>query len=130
MEHVLTGGLQGGDGAAVEGVVEGDDGGTTHAVLVKAVLSSQLDDALVGFAAAVGEEHGGHAGALAQLFGYLGVRLGVEQVGGVLKLLCLLADRLHPGGVAVAQAGDTDAAGEIGVDLSLQAVQGRALAVV
>ena len=114
----------------MEGVVEGDDGGAAHAVLVKAVLSGQLDDALVGLAAAVGEEDGGHAGALAQLFGYFGVRLGVEQVGGVGQLLCLLADRLHPGGVTIAQAGDTDAAGEIGVDLALQAVQGRALAVV
>ena len=67
---------------------------------------------------------------VAQLFRHLGVRLGVEQVGGVLELLCLLADRLHPGGVTVAQAGDADAAGEIGVDLALQAVQSRALAVV
>ena len=48
----------------------------------------------------------------------------------MLELLCLLADRLHPGGVAVAQAGYPDAAGEIGVDFALQTVQGCALAVV
>ena len=50
VEHVLPSGGQGGDGAAVEGVVEGDDGPPSFAVLVKGVLAGQLDQALVALA--------------------------------------------------------------------------------
>ena len=42
VEHLLAGGGQGGDGPAVEGVVQGENGAAALAVLVKAVLPGQL----------------------------------------------------------------------------------------
>ena len=130
VEHVLAGGRQGGDGAAVEGVVQSDDGGTAPAVLVEAVLSRQLNHALVGLAAAVGEEYAAHAGPLAEDLRQPGRWLGVEQVGGVADLPRLLGDGVHPGLTAIAQIADADADGEVDVGVALGVVERGALSMV
>ena len=114
----------------MEGVVQRDDGGTVFAVLVKAVLPGQLDHALVGFAAAIGKKDAALTGALAQDLGKAGGGLGVEEVGHVPQLLGLGGDGICPGSVAVAQVGDTDAAGKVDVGISLRVVEGSALTVV
>ncbi len=49
VEHLLPGGGQGGDGAAMEAVDHRDDVVAVLAVMVYAVLAGGLDSALVGF---------------------------------------------------------------------------------
>ena len=104
VEAVLPGGGQGGQGAPVEAVDQGDDGAAALAVVVKAVFAGGLDGALVGLGPRVGKEHLAHAGAAAQGLGQLGAGGGVVEVGGVLQLVGLAGDGLGPLQVAVAQA--------------------------
>ncbi len=115
VEHVLPSGGEGGDGAAVEGLVEGDDSPPSLAVLVKGVLAGQLDQALVALRAGVGEEHVGHARFPAQPLRGLHIGLSVEQIGDVSQLACLLGDGVHPALVGVAQGAHADAGGEVDV---------------
>src|SRR5699024_7646216 len=86
VEAVLPGGGQGGQGAPVEAVDQGDDGAAALAVVVKAVFAGGLDGALVGLGPRVGEEYLAHAGAAAQGLGQLGAGGGVVEVGGVVQL--------------------------------------------
>ena len=130
MVTVLPCGGEGGDGPAVEGVVQGDDGAAAFAVLVKAILPGHLDHGLVGLGPGVAEEHLGQAGAGAQLPSQQGAGLGVEQVGDVSQLSNLGCDGGHPLLVAVAQGVHPDAAGEVDVLPPRQAVQGGPLPVV
>ena len=78
MKDLLARGHQGGDGAAVKGVVQGDDGGTAFAILIKTVLSCQLDHTLVGLSAAVCKKRTAHTSTLAQSLRQLGRRFCVE----------------------------------------------------
>ena len=116
VEHLLAGGGQGGQGAAVEAVHQADDLIAALAVGVAAVLAGRLHGAFVGLGTGVGKEHLVKAGALAQ--GLAGV--GVVQVGGMLQLARLLAHGGHPVRVAVAQAVHADAAGEIQIFLAVK----------
>ena len=109
VEMILAGGGQGGQGAAMEGAEEGDDGVAVLALLRGGILTGHLDGALVAFGAGVGEEHLLHAGLFAQELGQLGAGLGVVEVGNVLQLHGLLGNGLGPGLVTEAEAGDTDA---------------------
>ncbi len=61
VEHVLAGGGKGGEGAAVKGVAQGQDGAAAGAVLVVAVFAGQLEKPLVGLRARVAEEGRRHA---------------------------------------------------------------------
>ena len=128
MEHLLTGGGQGGDGAAMEAVDQRDDRGAVLAVVVHAVLAGGLDGTLVGLGTGVAEEHLAHAGALAQLFGQLAAGGSIVQVGGVLQLVGLVGHGLGPSQVTVAQAVDADAAGEVQILLALGALGIQAVA--
>ena len=121
VEHALSGGGQGSNGTAMEAVDQRDDVVAVSTVFVEAVLAGGLDGALVGLCARVAEEHPAHAGALAELFGQLAAGGGIVEVGGVLQLVCLPGDGLGPGHIAVAQAVDADAAGEVEVLLPLGA---------
>lgn len=123
----LAGGGQGGHGAAVEAVGQGDDVGAAGAVTVKAGLPRQLDGAFVGFGAAVSEKNGVKGGDGAKPVGQANGRQGVIKVGGVLQLAGLLADRLDPVGIAVAQGVDADAGAEIQIGLAVD-VGGQAAA--
>ena len=128
VEHLLTGGGQGGDGAAVEAVHQRDDGIAALAVVVEAVLAGRLDGALVGLGAGVAEEDLAHAGALAQLFGQLAARGGVVEVRRMLELVGLFGHGLGPVHITVAKAVDADAAGEIQILLALRALGVQAVA--
>ena len=121
MEHALSGGGQGSNGAAMEAVDQRDDIVAVGTVFVEAVLAGGLDGTLVGLCARVAEEHPALSGALAELFGQLAAGGGIVEVGGVLQLVCLPGDGLGPGHIAVAQAVDADAAGEVEVLLPLGA---------
>ena len=57
VELVLPGGGQRRDRASVERALERDDRRAAGAVLVAAVLAGDLDGALIGLSAAVGEEY-------------------------------------------------------------------------
>ena len=118
VEHLLTGGGQGGDGAAVEAVHQRDDRGAVLAVVVHAVLTGGLDCTLVGLGTGVAEENLAHSGALAQLFGQLAAGGRVVEVGGVLQLMGLLGNGFGPVQITVAQTVDTDAAGKIQILLA------------
>ena len=130
MEVVLPGGLEGGDGPAVEGVSQGDDSGPALAVLLKGPLAGGLDHALVGLGPGVAEERRLHPRRGHQLACKLRVGLGVEEVGDVAHLHGLLVDGVGPGLVGAAQGADADAGGEVDVLFSLGAPEDRALAVV
>ena len=130
MEHILPGGGQGGDGAAMEGVPQGDDGASAAAVLVVGILPAELDHALVGLAAAVGKEGTLHAGAAGKLMSQLNIGGGVEEIGGMGQLGGLSGNGLQPFLVAVAKAVYADAGGKIDIFLSLRGVEAGALAVV
>ena len=130
VELILSGGGQRRNRAAVEGVVQRDDGGTALAVLVEAVLSRQLDHTLVGLAAAVGKEHVAHAGALAENLRQPGAGLRVKEVGGVAQLFRLRRDGIHPGLIAVAQVADADAACKVDVFPALRAVKSGSFPVI
>ncbi|MPN12460.1 hypothetical protein SDC9_159778 [bioreactor metagenome] len=130
VEHLLPGGGQGGNGAPVEGVFQGDYRAPPLAVLVEAVLSGQLNHALVALRAGIGEEGGGHAAAQAELLGQQSVGLGIKEVGDMPQLQGLLQDGVGPFGVSVAHGGYADAGGKVDVLLAGQVIQGGALPVV
>ena len=98
MEHVLAGGGKGGEGAAVEGVAQGQDGAAAGAVLVVAVFAGQLEHSpSLASAPGVAEEGRRHArlgrtGRSASR----GVGLGVEQVGDVAQGEGLVVDGAGP----------------------------------
>ena len=119
----LPGGVQGGEGAAVERAEGADDDVAAPA----AEAAGQLERALVGLGAGVGEEHlaaqasvlgpAGLADAeeAVEGLGHLPARLGAEQVGHVEQRLGLLVQRLGDRGVAVPEAGDGEAREEVEV---------------
>ena len=103
----LPGGVQGGEGAAVEGA----EGADHHVAAPAAEPPGQLEGALVGLGAGVGEEHlapqcpvGGPAGLAGaeqavEGAGHLPARLGAEEVGDVQQRLRLLVQgRRRPRG--------------------------------
>ena len=57
MKGVLAGGAQGGHGAAVEAIVQGDDPMAARPILVVGVLPGRLDGALVGLRAGITKEY-------------------------------------------------------------------------
>ena len=128
VEVVLARGGQGGQGPAVEGVYQGDDGIAVRALLCGGILSRHLDGALVGLRAGVGEEDLLHAGSFAQELGELGTGLGVVEVGDVLELHGLVADGLGPGLIAEAEAGNADAGAQVDVLFAVSGGQDAAVA--
>ena len=116
VEPFLPGGSQGGEGAAVEGVVQSDD--LVSAPLL-AVLAGYLDSALVGLGAGVAEKGFRHAGGLGELLGQGGVLRAVVVVAQVLDGARLARHSLDPLRVAVSQGVDADACGEVDVFLAV-----------
>ena len=128
MVVLLTGGRQGGDGAAVETVFQGDYGVIVGTLLVKGVFPGGLYDALVGLGAGVGEEDLFHAGLLAEHLGQNGTGLGVVEVGHVLELAQLLYNGFLPFLVGNAEGGDADAAAHVDVLFALLVIDQGAFA--
>ena len=127
VEHLLAGGRQGGDGAAVEGVVQGDDGG---AALARTCRSCTFRASLIMPSLASPPPLAKNTPLMPVRWHRIWASRAArcrKQVGGVAQLQGLVRDGLDPVRVAVAQAGDADAAGEVDIGLALGAVQPGAL---
>ena len=92
------------------------------------VLAGDLDRALVGLGAGVGEEDPAAEARLGEALGEAHHRLGVEEVGDVHQAAGLLAHGLDHGGVAVADRADRDPGEEVEVLLALGVPEQGALA--
>ncbi len=128
VEDFLSVGGEGGDGAAVEAVDQGDDGGAVFAVFVDGVFAGAFDGTFVGFSAGVGEEYFFHAGFLAEDFCEFGVGLGVEEVGNVVQCVKLFLYGCHPGFVGDAEDVYADAAAKVDVFFAVFVDEGGAFA--
>ena len=126
MEHILTGCLQRGHGAAVEGVAQGDDGAAVLSVAVKAVFAGCFDHALVCLCARVPEENLLRAREGAELLGRRTAGLAVKEVGGVGKRRCLIGYGARPVGVSIAERRNADAACKVDLLSPVGAEQTRA----
>ena len=106
VEHALSGGGQGGDGAAVEAVHQRDDGIAALAVVVEAVLAGRLDGALVGLGAGVHQKQliVVVARSLAQTGSQVALQLVDNGIGIKAELLELAGQHVHIMRVAVADA--------------------------
>ena len=112
----------------MEGAVAGDDLVAVRIAGVVVVLAHQLDAALHGFRAGVGEEHRVGEGRLDQPLCQALALGNPEEVGGVPESSPLFLQRGHEMGMAVTQAGHGDAAGKVQVALALAGEEVRALA--
>jgi len=128
VEHILPGGGQGSQRAAVERIDEGDDLIAGGAVGVHAVFAGALDGTLVGLGTRIAEENGIQPGAGAERLRKRTARLGIIQVGGVLQGSRLPGHGAHPCGVAVPQRIDADAGGKVEVLPALGVPRNHALA--
>ena len=128
VEHLLPGGGQRGERAAVERVDERDDLAAAFAVFVGAVLARAFDRALIGLGAGIAEKHPVQPGALAQPPRQPPAGGGIVQVGGVLHKARLLGDGLEPGRVGEAERIDADAGGEIEIGPAVCVAGDKALA--
>jgi hypothetical protein len=123
----LAGGGQRGQGAAVEGVVEGHDAVAVGPVVGLPVASGQLDGRLVGGGPAVGEEDPVEPGASGEGLGKFDHRLGVEEVRHVHQSAHLVVDGGGDRRVGVADRGDGESGEKVQVALACLVDQPRAL---
>ena len=130
VKMVLPGGLQRGDGPPVEGIFQSNDGGPALAVLLIGVFPGGFNHTLIGLRAGVAEESRRHPGGGDQPGGQPGVRLGVEQIGDVPHLHCLIVNGLCPGLVGVPQGADADSGCKVNILFTLCVPEACALAVV
>ena len=129
VDDLLAGGGGGGQRAAVEGLQHGDDHIALGVAVVHGVLTGQLDLTFVGLGAGVGEEHLLEAAVLADQLTDLDGGLVVVVVGAVHQALGPV-QRLHDGGMVVAQAVDGDAAHKVQELVPVQVPDPGALAVI
>ena len=129
-EEVLAGeprsGGEGGEGAAVEGVVEDDDLGAID-VPRMSVPADQLDRAFVRLRARVAEEGAAAERRFDQPLGQDHRGLGVEEVRGPAERRGLLADRGDDRRIAVAGVVDRQAAEQVDVGAAIRVPEDRAL---
>ena len=128
VENVLAGGGKGGEGAAVEGVLQGENGVAAGTVAVAAVFARGFDGAFVGFGAAVAEKDAGKTAFFAETLRQLGSGDAVEKVGSVRQFARLRGDGGNPCRIGKAEAIDADAAGEVGVGAAVGIPDGAAFA--
>ena len=115
---LVAGSGDGGERAAVEGALEGDDAPALGVAVGEVVAPRQLDGALAGLRARIAEEHLVGEGRLAQPLGQPLLAGDAVEVGAVPERVRLLGQRGDELGMRVAQRVDRDAAGEIEVALA------------
>ena len=118
---LVAGGGDGGERAAVEGALEGDDAPPLGLAVGEVVAPRQLDGALAGFGARIAEEHLVGERGLAQPLGETLLAGDAVEIGAVPQLARLLGQRRDQLGMGMAQRVDGDAAGEI--EIALAAVE-------
>ena len=130
MERVLAASRQGGNGPAVEAVLQGDDGVAAVAVFVVRILAGRLDGTFVGFGTGVREEDLLHARLLAEFFGQDGLGFRKEDVGNMAQFMELRFNGFDPHVVTDAEVVDGNTGAEVDVFLAVHIIQNRAFAVV
>ncbi len=109
----------------MEGAAEGDDRRLGRRAR-RPALAGYLYGSLVGFGARVAQEHGIHAGAVAELFGQSHGLAGLIVVGNVDESRGLRRYRLGEGGMGVPEAVDADSAREVQVGFPVVGLESRA----
>ncbi len=115
-------------GAAVEGIVAGDDAIALGLADLVEILAHDLDAAFHRLGARVGEEHRVGEGRIDQPLGQTLLTGDAEHVRGVPQLLALTDQRIDQMGMGVAERGHRDSRGEIEIALALRGEQIGALA--
>ena len=129
VDDLLAGGGGSSQSTAVEGLQHGDDHIALGMAVVHRVLTGQLDLTLVGLGAGVGEEDLLEAAVLTDQLTDLNGGLIIVVVGAVHHVLGAV-QRLHNGGMVVAQSVDSDAAHEVQVLIVIQVPDPASLAAV
>ena len=80
VEGILPRGSQGGNGTAVEAILQGDDMVVLRALFASGPQARALDGALIGLRARIGEKHGLSTRTGAELFGQARAGLMVIEV--------------------------------------------------
>ena len=112
----LAGRGEGGEGAAVERPVGGEDVVAVGAAVALPVAAGELDGALVGFGAGVGEEDAAVAAEEGvEALREAGLEVVEVQVGDVEEGAGLVRDGVGDGGVGVAEGDDGEAGEEVEV---------------
>ena len=127
---VLSGERHGAEGSSVIRTFERHQLALGFAAGAVSGQPGQLDRALDGLGAAVGEKCAVKTGELAEFLGQASLILVVVEIGKVDRPRGLLADDLHDAGVGVAESVDSQAGHEIQVAIAFAVVQEDALAAV
>ena len=114
----IAGGIDGGQGATVEGLIHDDDVGRAVAPRL-APLAADLDRAFGSLCAAVAEEDPGHAGLLENQVGEVELGDRIEVVGDVEQGLGLGLDCIDDARMAVAEVVGGDPGDEVEVLVAL-----------
>ena len=124
---LLPAGRDGGDGAAVESALEGEDVVLAGVTLGKVVAPGRLDRAFQRLGARIGEEHLVGEGRLRQPAAEAFLAGDLVEVRQVPDLLGLVLQRGDEMGMGVAQRIDGDAGGEIEISLAILGDEPHAL---
>ena len=122
MERVLAASRQGGNGPAMEAVLQGDDRIAAVTVLVMRIFPGRLDGTFVGFGTGVGEENFLHARLLAEFFSQDGLGFRKEDVGNMAQFMELRFDGFNPYVITDAENIDSDTGTEIDVFLAIDVI--------
>ena len=122
MERVLAASRQGGNGPAVEAVLQSDDRIAAVTVFVMGIFPDRLDGAFVGFGTGVGEEDFLHARLLAEFFSQDGLGFRKEDVGNMAQFMELRFDGFNPYVITDAENIDSDTGTEVDIFLAIDII--------
>ena len=111
---------QGGKGTPMETVPQRNDRIIFRTFFLRRVFPCYFDSAFVGFATGIAEEHFLHSCLFTEQLRQVHAGFRVIQVGHVLHLAQLVDNRLLPGVVSNAEAGDADAGPHVNIFFSLR----------
>ena len=109
VEVILSGGGQGGQGPAMEALLQRHNSRAGGSFVFRSPFPGNLDGAFIGFCSGIGEEHLGHAGLITQGLGQVGTGSSVEQVRHMLNAVDLLFNSCDPFVIRYTEGGDCDA---------------------
>ena len=118
MEDILARSGQGSNGPPMEGVNQGNNGMTALPILVMGIFTSRLNGAFIRFSPRIREEDFLHASLLTNFLGQFYLRLGVVEVGYVVKLMNLVCNSLSPNIIIYPKGGNPNARAQIDVVLA------------
>ena len=128
MKNFLSRGGEGGNGASVESVDEGDDDVSVFIILIDGIFPGAFDGAFIGFGTGIGKEDLLHTGLAADHLRQVCHRFCVEQVGYMVQGVKLLRDGFHPFFVGNAEDINAYTASQVDVIFSIFIGQVRSFA--